>query len=199
MYRILLIGDSITGGFPNSVAGYAPEVRELLAGTAQVDTLPENGGDSRNLLAHLSGWLGDAQYDVIHFNCGLHDIKRPHSGAGIQVPIHEYEANLHSLVDRLQARAAKLVWGRTTPVVDGQPAASKDFDRYNADIDAYNRVADLVMAARGVAVDDLHAAVRAAGLATCLTEDGVHMTVEGNHVLARQAAALLRTSLSAPG
>ncbi len=199
MYRILLIGDSITGGFPNSVAGYAPEVRELLAGTAQVDTLPENGGDSRNLLAHLSGWLGDAQYDVIHFNCGLHDIKRPHSGAGIQVPIHEYEANLHSLVDRLQARAAKLVWGRTTPVVDGQPAASKDFDRYNVDIDAYNRVADRVMAARGVTVDDLHAAVCAAGLAACLTGDGVHLTVEGNHVLARQAAALLRTSLSAPG
>ncbi|OQA38595.1 MAG: GDSL-like Lipase/Acylhydrolase [Chloroflexi bacterium ADurb.Bin325] len=199
MGRVLLIGDSITGGFPNSVAGYGPEARELLAGAAQVDTLPENGGDSRNLLARLSGWLGDARYDVIHFNCGLHDIKRPHSGAGIQVPIDEYEANLHALVDRLQPRAARLIWARITPVVDGQPAAGKDFDRYNADIDAYNRVADRVMAARGVAVDDLHAAVCAAGLAICLADDGVHMTAAGNHVLARQAAALLRASLSAAG
>lgn len=196
MYRVLLIGDSITGGFENSVAGYAPAVRALLTGEAQVDTLPENGGDSDNLLTRLPGWLGDTRYDAIHFNCGLHDIKRPHGHAGIQVPLQAYEANLHRLVHLLRQRTTTLIWGRTTPVLDGQPAPTKDFDRYNADIDAYNRVADRVMAEHGVVLDDLHGAVLAVGIATCLSGDGVHMTAQGNRVLARQVAETVRRRLA---
>lgn len=196
MYRVLLIGDSITGGFENSVAGYAPAVRALLTGEAQVDTLPENGGDSDNLLTRLPGWLGDTHYDAIHFNCGLHDIKRPHGHAGIQVPLQAYEANLHRLVHLLRQRTTTLIWGRTTPVLDGQPAPTKDFDRYNADIDAYNRVADRVMAEYGVVLDDLPGAVLAVGIATCLSGDGVHMTAEGNRVLARQVAKTVRRRLA---
>ncbi len=192
MYKVLLIGDSVTGGFANSVAGYAPDVRALLGGEARVDTLPENGGDSGNLLARIAGWLGDARYDVIHFNSGLHDIKRPHDHTGIQVPLQAYEANLHTLVQILEAQATHLIWGRTTPVIDGQPAPNKPFDRYNADIEAYNRVADRVMAERGVRLDDLHGAVLAAGIETCLAEDGVHMTIEGNRVLARHVAESIR-------
>lgn len=199
MYEVLLIGDSVTGGFENTVAGYAPGVRALLVGEAQVDTLPENGGDSSNLLTRIAGWLGDARYDVIHFNSGLHDIKRPHDHAGIQVPLQAYEANLHALVQVLAAQATHLIWGRTTPVIDGQPATNKPFDRYNADIEAYNRVADRVMAERGVMLDDLHGAVLAAGIETCLSGDGVHMTIEGNRVLARHVAESIRGRLARSG
>lgn len=193
---MILIGDSITGGFGGEKAGYALAVRQILAGQVLVDTLPANGGDSRNLLARLPEWLGETHYDLIHVNCGLHDIKRSHSSLDIQVPLDEYEANLHVLVTRLREQTTQLIWARTTPVIDGQLAPGKDFDRYNADVDAYNRTADQVMAEHSVVVNDLHEAILTAGIAICLTEDGVHMRAEGNRALARRVVESARRHLA---
>src|SRR5689334_21790630 len=66
--RILLIGDSIS-------IGYTVTVRTMLAGKANVHRIPENGADTANGLKKLDAWLGDARWDVIHFNWGLHDLK----------------------------------------------------------------------------------------------------------------------------
>ena len=116
----------------------------------------------------------------------------------IQVPIEEYAANLQEIVGRLRARAGIVIWARTTPVMDGQRVPTKPFDRFNRDVDAYNRVADRVMADLGVPSNDLHAAVLAAGIGRCLHSDGVHMTDEGNRVLAAQATAIIRRALAQP-
>src|SRR5262245_50346095 len=67
--KVVLIGDSIR-------IGYAPRVVERLAGKAAVVSLPDNGGDSGNVLAHLDDWVIREQPDVVHLNCGLHDLKR---------------------------------------------------------------------------------------------------------------------------
>jgi hypothetical protein len=51
---------------------------------------------------------------------------------------------------------ARLVWARTTPVVDAiHNSRSDTFKRHAADVEAYNAVADRVMAAHGVPVIDL--------------------------------------------
>jgi len=49
---VVLVGDSIR-------LGYAPRVAERLSGKAVVISPAENGGDSANVLAHLSYWHGD--------------------------------------------------------------------------------------------------------------------------------------------
>src|SRR5436309_269245 len=67
--RVLLIGDSIS-------MGYTLPVRKLLDGKANVHRIPENGGPTTTGLAQIDRWLGDGKWDVIHFNWGLHDIKR---------------------------------------------------------------------------------------------------------------------------
>lgn len=219
MPRVLLVGDSITGGFDDPPGGYAPLVREALAVEGiEVATLPENGRDSRCLLAGLPGWLssrpcdapggdgpsqpdGVARFDVIHFNCGLHDVKRLHDAEGrpsttTAVPLDEYVANLHQIVACLWEHAGMLVWGCTTPVLDGQPCPEKGFDRRNADVEAYNRAAGRVMAFYGIPVNDLHGAIMRAGAANCLSEDGVHMTPLGNQLLAVHVSAVLREVVS---
>lgn len=189
---VLLIGDSIVGGFGDTdTGGYAPLVRSLLGQDYQVTTLPANGEDSRRLLAHLDDWLGIEVYDLIHFNCGLHDIKRARAGGTPQVSLTEYEANLRQLVNRLRGQSCQLIWARITPVRDGQPHPQKDFDRYNLDIDAYNAIADRVMAEADLPVDDLYATVVGTDVEQCLSWDGVHMTDLGNRVLAIKVAAML--------
>ncbi len=185
-----LIGDSIAGG-------YAAAVQAELAGEIAVEVRPENGEDSRHVLERLGAWLGERRYDAIHVNCGLHDLKRPHRSGEFQVPPAEYEANLRQIVARLNRHTARVIWGRTTPVIDGQPAAEKDFDRFNRDIAAYNQAADRVMAACGVAVNDLHQAVVEAGVANCVSADGVHMTEQGYAILSRRVAAAIRKAMTA--
>jgi lysophospholipase L1-like esterase len=185
-----LIGDSIAGG-------YAAGVQAELAGRVAVETRPENGEDSRRVLARLEAWLGARRFDVIHMNCGLHDLKRSHRSGELQVPLAEYAANLRQIVAQLRQHTDQLVWARTTPVVDGQPAAHKNFDRYNQDVAAYNEIADRVMAACGVPINDLHGAIVEVGIADCVSADGVHMTGYGYELLSRRVAAAIRRAAEA--
>ena len=185
---VYLIGDSITGS-------YAQKVGRILDGEAVVEVRPENGEDSRNLLTRIPRWLSGKHFTLIHFNCGLHDIKRSHGNDATLVPIEAYEVNLRRIVDMLSGYADILVWACTTPVVDGQLDPSKNFNRFNRDVDAYNRCAEAVMVECGVPVNDLHQAVLNVGRDRCISEDGVHMTPKGIHVLSLQAAAAIRGAL----
>jgi len=81
--RVLIIGDSIS-------VGYTLPVRKLLASEANVQRIPMNGGTSGNGVFQMEAWLGKQKWDVIHFNFGLHDLKRMSDGEP-QVPLALYE------------------------------------------------------------------------------------------------------------
>lgn len=182
---VYLLGDSIS-------AGYAPFVEAALVGVCAVRLRPANGRDSNHLRACAPVWLDGPPQAVIHFNCGLHDIRRPFDTGALQVPLEVYVANLRQLVSLLSQRAGALIWARTTPVLDGQRKPTKHFNRYNRDIDAYNAAADQVMSELRVPINDLHGAVLAAGVDRCLSADGVHMTEFANRRLGEQVAAAIR-------
>ena len=182
---VLIIGDSIS-------MGYTPTVRSLLADEFVVGRNEGNARDSRNILANLDGYLdrtGDAA--VVHFNCGLHDLRWLKERKAHQVPVGEYRENLGRIVSRLQATGARLIWARTTPVND-QPYPDGGLYRCQAYVEAYNAVADEVMAAAGLTVDDLHAAVIAAGKDECLKPDGVHMNDAAYQMLGEHVAEAIR-------
>lgn len=181
--RVLLIGDSIS-------IGYTQPVRALLAGVANVHRVPENGGPTTRGRQQIEAWLGAGRWDVIHFNFGLHDIKLDPADRPLTTPA-EYERNLLALVERLQATGARLVFATTTPVparLEGGPR------RRSADVVERNFIAARVMAARGVAVNDLYA-VAVPRLAELQRPANVHFTPEGSRVLAAPVAAAIRQHL----
>jgi acyl-CoA thioesterase-1 len=105
--RVLLIGDSIS-------IGYTLPVRELLKGKANVHRPPTNCGPTTKGIESIDDWLGDGNWDVIHFNWGLHDLKfppptSPDKGDDNAVPIKEYRQNLSTLVRRMKETGATLV------------------------------------------------------------------------------------------
>ena len=173
--RVLLIGDSIS-------IGYTLETRLLLAGKANLHRIPENGGPTIRGLEKLSGWLGDGDWDVIHFNWGLHDLKL--MDGKHQVPIQDYEKNLRELVGRLRATGAKLIWATTTPV----PAGELSPPRRPGDVIAYNKVAGKIMDEGGIGVDDLYA-FALPRLAEIQRPANVHFTEAGSAALAGEVAA----------
>ena len=178
---VVLIGDSIRMGYQDHVASQ-------LAGRAEIWVPKENGGDSRNVLAHLDQWAFSRQPDLVHVNCGLHDLKRAF-GAKSSVPLDEYEGNVRQILQKLQRELnGAVVWATTTPVDENWHHQNKGFDRLEADVAAYNAAARAVAEDIGVPIDDLFAVVEREGKARLLTQDGVHFTEVGSQLLGRVVA-----------
>jgi hypothetical protein len=143
--NLLIYGDSIS-------IGYTRCVREKLKGKANVYRLHCNGGDSGSFITHMTK-MHDVmrnkklnrpwtfQWDIIHFNVGLHDLKYLSKGKldkknGKQVSSTDaYKKNLHAIVAYLKKLSpdAKLIFATTTPVPEGESGRiAGDAERYNA-------------------------------------------------------------------
>ena len=183
---VLLLGDSIS-------ISYTLGVRDLLRGTAQVFRAPDNCRSTRQTVECLDLWLANKDWAVIHINCGIHDITLMNdelvadATGRCQIPAGDYRSNLTRIFDRLDQTRAAVIWATTTPVGDDVAI------RKNADIDAYNGIAEELLSKRKVPVNDLHSVVK--GNDTPLWSDGVHFTEEGAELLARQVAQAVRWAL----
>lgn len=186
--KVLLIGDSIC-------IGYTLRTRELLAGEANVLGIGTNGGPTLRGIDQIDTWLRDGDWDVIHFNWGLHDIRRDRKEGQTgpvpwQVDADQYRANLEALVQRLKQTGAVLIWATTTPVPEGAQS------RVAGDEVLVNAIAAPIMAQHGVRVNDLHAHVLPR-LSEFQRPANVHFTEEGSAFLAEAVATAIRDALPA--
>jgi lysophospholipase L1-like esterase len=173
---------------------YEPLVVENLSGRAEVWGPVECCGTSRYVLEHLEDWVLSRPADVVHMNCGLHDLAID-SGEGNRVPLEEYVENLRAIVERISAESAgRLVWATTTPVIDEWHQRVKSFRRREADVLRYNAAAFEVMCEGESEINHLHEVIRRADPERCLRPDGVHMNEHGNLLLAEAVAAAIMAS-----
>ena len=180
--RVLIIGDSIS-------MGYTIPVREKLEGEANVHRPPMNCGPTSRGVKHIDEWLGEGDWDVIHFNFGLHDLKYMEDGEH-QVPIDEYEENLETMVARMKQTGAELVWASTTPVPDPVNGPT----RKSEDVIKYNQVAEAVMREHSVMIDNLYE-FALPQLNVIQKPENVHFSAKGSEVLARQVAESIHEAL----
>ena len=189
--KALLLGDSIS-------IGYTPLVIEGMKGKAVVSRPKGNCGNTQAGLANLDKWIVGGPWDVIHFNWGLHDLcyRNPESKeqghrdkvkGTLSVPLPEYEKNLETLVERLKATGATLVFATTTVVPEGEAG------RIVGDDVKYNEVAERVMKKHGVSIDDLYALTKTFGPELFAGPGNVHYTKEGSTKLADQVMASIES------
>jgi len=183
--RVLLLGDSIR-------MDYVPFVQDALADLADVIGPEDNCEDSGNVLANLDRWLGAGAWQVIHFNCGLHDIKIDRWTGICKTPLDRYRDNLRGICVRLRKTGAELIWATTTPVIY-ERHLTKTFDRREEDVLTYNQVALEVICEHGIQVNDLHTVALDAVVEHILSHDGVHFTEAGSRLLAGAVAGEIRT------
>jgi len=183
--KVLIIGDSVS-------IGYTPYVAELLKGQVAVAHNPGNARDTNYGLANLDKWLQGTEWDVIHFNWGLWDLRHDQGLAGPpRVGLQQYRDNLAKLVARLQATGARLIWATTTPVPAGTATRIA-----GAELD-YNRAARAVIDKAGIPVNDLHALARPR-LAKYQFSKNVHFHATGSQALALQTANKILEALGRP-
>jgi lysophospholipase L1-like esterase len=182
--RVLLIGDSIS-------IGYTLQVRDKLKGKANVHRIPMNGGATEVGLEKMTSWLGDQNWDVIHFNFGLHDAK--YASATTQRATREqYARNLRTLVAQMKATGATLIFATTTPVpMGGVLSPTRKFDS----IPERNQTAAQVMRETGVAINDVYAVMLPVQDKVGRPND-VHYQPEGYEVLAKAVAASIEAALA---
>jgi acyl-CoA thioesterase-1 len=180
--KVLIIGDSIS-------IGYFEPTKALLCGKADVIHNPGNAQHTAYGLEELDKWLGETQWDVIHFNHGLHDLKYADEQGKLvavdegeqQIPIDEYAQNLEALTMRLKQTGAALIFATTTPVPEGSHGRIKGDEVY------YNNVARAIMTKHGIAINDLYS-FALGRLDTIQRPHNVHFTEEGSRQLGRQVA-----------
>jgi hypothetical protein len=161
--KVFIYGDSIS-------IGYTEYVRQSFIGKACVYRLHENGSSSNDFISKMEtlrkgmfkpflkeGW--DFEWDLIHFNVGLHDLKYIANGKldkvnGEQVTsLEKYEENLIKIIEYLTSTypKAKLVFATTTPVPDGEPG------RFKGDEVIYNKIAlNVLEKYKDIVINDLY-------------------------------------------
>lgn len=163
---VFLIGDSIS-------IQYGPYLEKYTQGMIEFDRKRDdgnadesanvikgaNGGDSKMVLAYLKAKLKEPDFkpDYLLLNCGLHDIKRQMPEGKLQVEAEDYRKNLTEIVGLAGSNNIRLIWIRTTAVVDTiHNSHSKAVHRYAEDLAVYNQIADEVTQEFNVPVIDLH-------------------------------------------
>lgn len=204
---VLLLGDSIS-------IGYTLPVRGLLEGKANVfrpmlsarsgGKKPrfENCQGTTRGVQRIDGWLAGRQWDVIHFNFGLHDLKHV-TVAGTsknsqkatdpyQATVEQYEANLRTIVGKLQATGARLVFATTTPVVPNTKGVPREPEAPGK----YNAAALQIMRAESIRVNDLYTYVLP-HLEDWQLPLNVHFKAVGSKALAERVAEVIAEELAA--
>lgn len=206
--NVLILGDSIS-------IGYTPFVQEYLKGKANVfrPTLengkPENCAGTTNGVENIDRWLNPggtsgvtnsgSQWDIIHFNFGLHDIKHvdPVTGENSQNPKHpqqanlkQYKKNLEIIVEKLKSTGAKLIFATTTPYPDALEGPS----RKPGMPEKYNRVAVKIMNKNGILINNLHAFM-VPRMADLQLPNNVHFTEDGSRELAKKVVERINEAL----
>ena len=178
MKRVLSLGDSIAFGYRPSLKKYLGEDYEVFTKEGEEEAAKNlnypvgcNCGDSRMLLAYVEDEYknGRLDYDIIVFNCGLHDIKYNWMTEKIQIEKEEYEKNLKKIIDILKSVGAVVYFVNSTPVYyeihnsTHNIILNGDIIRRPWDLEDYNKIAQRVMLTSGISVIDLYSFTKAMG------------------------------------
>ena len=192
MKHVVLFGDSIR-------LGYRATVAHELKGVADVWSPDDNCENSLKILTYWRSWLEGKNPDVLHLNCGLHDVKTISGETSeMLVPLEWYWRNLERLFENLRQMRpqTKLIFATTTPVLEHVTRApGRAFCRSNAAIDACNDAARELAERFGVEINDLNALVKKRGPETMINPDGVHFGDEASRILGEAVAQKIRAWL----
>jgi hypothetical protein len=191
--KALLIGDSIS-------IGYTPHVVVALKGKVDVRHHKGNAQHTGTGQKMLDRWLGETDWDVIHFNWGLWDLcyrhpqskeqgRRDKERGTLTTSFEQYEKNLDQLAARLKKAKAKLIWAHTTTVPKGEAG------RKVGDDDKYNEAAARVMKKHGIEINDLNALTDSFPADFSVRPGDVHYKTEGSKKLGQAVALKIMEAL----
>ena len=177
----------------------------MLAGEADVfrpmnGAKPANCGGTDRGIKQIDRWLkiDGGNWDLIHVNFGLHDLKHvnPKTGGNSDKPNdppqsnpQDYEKQLRVILKKVKATKAKVIVCLTTPV----PPDCKPF-RATTSPAVYNEIAERIAEEYGFAVNDLFTFADSR-LKEVQLPANVHFSKKGSKALAEEVAKAIRKQI----
>ena len=198
--RVLILGDSISIGYTREVGKVLTKEANVFRPTRNNGKNAENCQGTNHGVRRIDAWIAahGGKWDVIHFNFGLHDLKRVKADTGknsndpndpYQAAPELYRKQLTEIVTKLEKTGAKLIFATTTPVPQGvRPYRATD------DPKIYNQIARAIMGDHKIPVNDLFAFAEPR-LDELQKNADVHFKPKGSKALARQVARSVRRAL----
>ncbi|MBT5902727.1 MAG: SGNH/GDSL hydrolase family protein [Opitutaceae bacterium] len=182
--KIYVIGDSISVHYgpylETALAGFSEYARKGgpdANGTDWENPADANGGDSNLVRSFLTENLPAITTDFMLLNSGLHDIRFDRETCTHQVPIDSYRANLAAIIELMHRAGITPIWISSIPLIDEvHNAHPLPYQRFLADVIAYNEAAAEIMAKHAVSVIDLFTFTQSLGPDIYI--DHVHVTQE---------------------
>ena len=189
MKRVLLIGDSICGG-------YFQKVTEKLGSDYEVFKVKDNCRFSAYTLNSVRFWLGlqplpevkefFTNPDIIHWNNGLWDVARLFGEDRCFCDLEEYLSNMERTYNFLRKHTnAKIILATTTPT-----RKEKELDpvtaHFVADIEKYNKALIERLGDKVDCVNDLFSTVIKEREKIIKEDDLIHLTEYGKEVCSNQ-------------
>ena len=188
--NVYLIGDSIR---MNSEAHVRQRLNDL-----SIISPPENCESSAKVRERIGEWVPATTRDIVHINCGLHDIRyNPGSDCPVST-LHEYESNLHYIFDKLAKTGCHVIWATCTPIDERLHNTTKESRRYAVDLVKYNDKSVYIATKFGFSINDLHSLVSAHGAEDLLLPDGLHFNAVGNELIGSAIASAIRQHSESP-
>ena len=189
--NVLIIGDSISIGYYHYVA-------PALAPVANVFRINPNAGNTEKGMLYLDQWLTYTMLDgtvidkwsVIHFNFGLHDIRR---GSREWVELPKYIENLEVMTKKMLLTGATLIFATSTFFTwccEG---------RLNSDIVLYNEAAVSLMQYYSIGVNDLYSLSSCFPALLYIADCDVHPNRYGRKILADKVSLSIANALKIRG
>ncbi len=193
MKKVLLLGDSIR-------LGYCRFVKEALDGIVEVYSPKENCAFAQYLYRWLHVWKKNEGYpddiDLVHWNVGAWDVLRMF-GEGTFTSPEFYCETLKKLQKHIQFLfpKAKQIFATGTSVVEEGYGPS--YQRYNADIEQFNRIAIETLTPLGVEINDLYSLTK--NIDESCRSDMTHFyTINGIKLLGGRVLEVVCQSLDVP-
>lgn len=177
--RVLLVGDSITNA-------YRIHVKDILGGAIYMDMLATSRAlDNPSFWEELRHMLLLTQYDVIHFNNGLH---------GFHLSRVMYEEKYEEILKDISRDnpRAKIILTTSTPVMCKEDSGTLSESENNTVIERNGAVKRLAEKLR-LPINDLYTLVL--GNAAIKSGDGYHFNTEGQKLQAVQVAECIMREL----
>ncbi|MCC7249794.1 MAG: SGNH/GDSL hydrolase family protein [Lysobacter sp.] len=171
-FRVALIGDSIR-------MNAEPFLRKRLSSDIELFAPPTNSESSRKVLAHLREWVPMGSAELVHLNCGLHDLRYDPGRDRPVCALDEYAANLEAIFAYLHEIGAAVVWATSTPFDEATHNSTKASRRYAADLREYNARSIEIARRYGATIHDLHAKLSQMRLEDLWLPDGLHFNRAG--------------------
>lgn len=187
---IAFMGDSITHYGNSRPLGYIHLVMKgLEAVGVKASAIPAGigGHKSNQMLARLDGDVLSRKPQWMTLSCGVNDVYHSHLPGRSGVPLDGYRRNMTEILDRCAAAGVKVILMTPTMVTEDPENVQ------NVELEAYCAWLREIAAERKLPIADLNLAMRKRvaelrererDCGDKLTRDGIHMTVDGDEMMA---------------